>query len=293
MIALYLLDREGTGPSSPGEMPLAHPDTSLVSLFPTPDPRSYLSSRRVLHSSHRPALVPYTDPIVSLASRLLFLPGHLLFPGSSRASASTLTVSLAEKVSFPSSTRGGGSGKSVPSSLFLELQSGQDLRVSAASVTVTAQLSGLRWFMHRYRVLAFLLGTTAFWACEVAAMGAVWGVLGVLVFSTGQRDGGGPKDELPGKPARKRLGGAADGDDMSDTERTFPTTGRQPPLKYESVKQEDDTSVGMAELPLAPGVEADDEDDEGEVGAWRDSGIGTGYSDAASGLRRRGSGKGR
>lgn len=83
-------------------------------------------------------------------------------------------------------------------------------------------------------------------------------------------------------------------EEMSDTERTFPTMGRQPPLKYESssghVKSEGE-GVLMAEIPLPPGVEADDEDDETDGdGGWRDSGIGTSYSDAGaarSGVRKR------
>lgn len=310
MIALYLLDRPGTAtststsPPDSDHQPLA---TTPASLLPTPDPRSYLSTRRVLHTSHRPALIPYTDPIVSLASRLLFLPGHLLFPSSSRASTASLTIPLAEKLSFPSpqqqrqQQQKASSASAVPTFLFLELQSGQDLRVAAATVTVTAQLSGVRWLMHSYRLSAFLAGTAAFWACEVVFMAAAWVILSALLTSaTGDQKppkldtlGGGKPDS-----GRRKI----DEGDMSDTERTFPTTSRAPPLKYESVKEEGvEVDVDMAELPVAPEAEADDEDDEeegdeGEGGVWRDSGIGTSYSDAGAGIgrvRRRASGKGR
>ncbi|OIW25017.1 hypothetical protein CONLIGDRAFT_78232 [Coniochaeta ligniaria NRRL 30616] len=286
MIALHLLDRPGTAISPPAP-DLQHPaDTTPASLFPPPDPRTHLSTRRILHTSHRPALIPYTDPIVSLAYRLLFLPGHILFPSSSRASTTSLTIPLAESLSFPVPK----GPKSVPSSLFLELQSGQSLRVSAASVTITAQLSGLRWLMHTYRVSSFIAGTTAFWGCEVAFMAAAWLALSTIFSGPAESDRT-PKLEA-GEKERKKIAGEYD---MSDTERTFPTTSRAPPLKYESVKEEDVSAVSMAELPVAAGGEADDEDDDGGEG-WRDSGIGTSYSDAGAavgGVRRRASGKGR
>ncbi|KAH8904268.1 hypothetical protein BR93DRAFT_939925 [Coniochaeta sp. PMI_546] len=294
MIALYLLDRPGTATSPPvSDHQLL--DTTPASLFPPPDPRTHLSTRRILHTSHRPTLIPYTDPIVSLASRLLFLPGHVFFPSSSRASTTTLTIPLAEKLSFPLSP----ATTSVPSSLFVELQSGQDLRVASASVTVTAQLSGLRWLMHAYRLPSFLAGTAAFWACEVASMALAWLLLSALLFSGPAADEP-PKIEGGQKTVgNKMVGGAGEQQDMSDTERTFPTSSRAPPLKYESVKEEDAAPVSMAEVPVAAGGEADDEDDQEEEeggDGWRDSGIGTSYSDAGAGVggvRRRTSGKGR
>lgn len=296
MIALYVLDKPGTAAAPPisDNEHTQQQQLSIPSFLPPPDPRSHLSSRRVLHASHRPALIPYTDPLASLFTRLLFLPVQLFFRSSSPSSIS-LTVPLVEHLSFPRS--------SAPSTLFLELQAGQSLRVASTSVTVTAQLSGLRWLMHRYRISAFLAGTTAFWACEVLFMGLAWAVLSTVFFPPVP----GPTTTMGGQPPQQqtplkytRAGSIPDGEGdvpLSDTERTFPTTSRAPPLKYESVvkKEEADlaAAVRMAELPIAAGGDADDEDDEPGQG-WRDSGIGTSYSDAAAGgVRRRASGKGR
>lgn len=284
MIALYILDRPGTAaPPAPDTTGHNQQLTTPVSLFPTPDPAAYLSTRRILHTSLRSALLPYTDPIISLASRLLFLPSHIFFPSSSRASTTTLSIPLVEKLSFPSSK----GARATPSSLFLELQSGQDLRVSSARVTITAQLSGVRWLMHTYRVSAFVAGTAAFWGCEVAFMGLAWAVLSTVLSGTGKEHDHGYKKIGDGKSERKRI----DEGDMSDTERTFPSVGRGPPLKYESVKEESEGETKMVEVPVGPGGEADDEDEDG--GEWRDSGIGTSYSDAGTGsVRKRASGKG-
>lgn len=283
MAVLQLLDKEGTSAEGTQSSASSALITTTVSISPIPNPKAYLATRRVLFTSRRPVLVPYVDPIVSLARRLLFLPGYVLFPSSSSASTVAMSVSLAERVSFPSK-----SGKSLPSSLFLELQSGQDLRVQKTEITVTAQLEGLRWFMYKHYLSAFLLGTAAFWGCEVVFMVVAWVFLGRVVFGTTEIE-----DDM--SPEDNGKGTVKDEEDMSDTERTFPSVGRQPPLKFErQVKTESGEIVELAHVPM-PGAEADDEDE--ELG-WRerDSGIGTSYSDAAGqkgGVRRRTSGRGR
>lgn len=128
-------------------------------------------------------------------------------------------------------------------------------------------------------------------------MTVAYTLLSVFVFS-------GPSSPTPGRdklPWSEQKKIKAE-EELSDTERTFPTTSNQPPLKYESssgvgVKTERRGGEGvvMAELPLAPGVVADDEDEEEEETAgWRDSGIGTSHSDAGtagSGVRKRGVGR--
>ena len=90
-------------------------------------------------------------------------------------------------------------------------------------------------------------------------------------------------------------------DELSETSRTFPTIGRQRPLRYppsressETIKREGDDVFGDTMIqPLQTTVgEADDEDDfedEEALGSgWRDSGIGTGVEEGrAAGIQRR------
>lgn len=65
--------------------------------------------------------------------------------------------------------------------------------------------------------------------------------------------------------------------ELSDTERTFPSSSKQPALKYEvRIKEEELEESDI--LPINPGALADDEEDEEELRA-RDSGIGTSFSD--------------
>lgn len=81
--------------------------------------------------------------------------------------------------------------------------------------------------------------------------------------------------------------------ELSDTPRTFPTYGRQPPLKYEppKVKEEDVEDYFLEESVIQP-LEADDESEDfgGKSGrdSARDSGIGTSFSEAGEkGVSRR------
>jgi hypothetical protein len=80
--------------------------------------------------------------------------------------------------------------------------------------------------------------------------------------------------------------------DLSDTPRTFPTYGRQAPLRYvPMVKEEENEEFIMDETAIQPlTAEADDEDEELEAyRAGRDSGVGTSFSEGGerSGLARR------
>lgn len=88
-------------------------------------------------------------------------------------------------------------------------------------------------------------------------------------------------------------------EDLSDTSRTFPTLGRQMPLRYtgrhETVKRDDgDARVKEEEIERTTGIqpliaEADDEDDEdfGET-LGRDSGLGTSLEEGdRRGVQRR------
>ncbi len=234
----------------------------------------------VLFTSSRPALIPYTDPLVSLASRVLFLAYHVLFPHSEKTQ---LAVPLAEKVSFK---RGGP----LPDRLFLELQAGQDLQVYGAAVALTAQLTGLRYIMYHYWLVSFVVFSTAFWLCEIFFMGLAWITLSLTFGAAPVVRTGGMEPETKGRQAASRI--KPEGEEMSDTERTFPSTSRQMPLKFEGrIKTEESERLSFEEVTpqTGQGAEADDEDD--EDGGFRDSGIGTSYSDGnREGVRRRTSG---
>ena len=251
------------------------------------DPSFYFAGKNIMFTSTRPGLLPYTDPLVSLASRIFFIAYHVLKPHSEYT---TLRINLAENLAFPR-------GAVLPTSVFVEVQAGQSLQVHKASATFAAQLAGLRYFMYYWRVTAFLGFTAAFWVCEVGFMVVTWGLASVLLGGGGKSDGGGAVVKVEeGEQTVKRDNNEEEG--MSPTERTFPSTSKQPPIKYEGrIKQEEGEAQGIA--PDAhPAAEADDEDEddgelEGEGAAYRDSGIGTSYDDNVSreGVKRRVSGR--
>ena len=274
-----------------------------------PDPISHLTHNKILFSSTRAAVIPYIDPLVAQAKRVMFLGYHVLFPEHSEMV--TLEVPLAEKVQFPRrSGRNAATlelvGDGTPTSLLVEVQAGQRLQVYEAGVTITAKLSGLRWFMYHHRIVSFALGTGAFWAAEVVLMVVGWGVggylLGVLMSESGKEGGEQEVKKAKGKRRARIQDGGSTGDGydpehetdeeestMSDTERTFPSRSGAPPLKYEpgSIKseedekrikeEEDEEDDDLYDLPVhLPSVK--------EAGhEFRDSGIGTsGYSDVSS-----------
>ncbi|PNP60358.1 hypothetical protein THARTR1_00382 [Trichoderma harzianum] len=270
MISLYLLDSKIS-------------DTLDVSARKFANDRSDFEQSNVLFTSRRPALIPYVDPVVSLASRILFLLYHLIVPTSQTC---VLNVPVAERVTFPTDS-------AIPSTAYVEVEAGQGIQIYSASLTMTAQLSGLRWLMFHYRLLTFITFTMLFWVCELGFMVVAWAILSALLGTSSS------SMELKSHRNQRRSTTEGmtdsdgydendDGDDASDYPQQFPTYGKQPPLKHEpDVKDEEEPQQPLHEIPIA-GEEADDEEEEGEDKSPRDSGIGTSYSgEGSSSVRKR------
>jgi seipin len=251
--------------------------------------RGGFGETKVLYSSRRPALLPYVDPFISYASRILFLLYHLFAPGSS---TTELVIPLAERVWFPK-------GSKIPGSAYVEVEAGQAIQVYHAALRMTAQLRGLRWLMVHYRISTYLAFTLLFWVCEMVFMGFAWVIYTSIIDAPtdvkGARLEGGWRRAVKDE-AEEETG---EGEESEDRPETFPTYGRQPPLKYEpKMKQETSDEPLLSELPRE-GAEADDEDEDeddevDEYGHKKDSGIGTSYDEEGSGkIRRRRSGRAR
>ncbi|KAI0096372.1 putative adipose-regulatory protein-domain-containing protein [Nemania sp. FL0031] len=157
MVALYALKSAATNPA-------------LAFSPSTADPYLQVTEDNVVFSSRRPVLIPYEDPVVSAASRGLFLLWHMVFARA--ASTLTLSIPMGELVSFANGVR--------PLSVLVDVQAGQTLQVYASRVTLVARLTGARWFMYNHRILAFVVFTGAFWLAEMVAMAVAWLILGWL-----------------------------------------------------------------------------------------------------------------
>lgn len=266
MISLYLLDSKNS-------------DNLDVSARKFANDRSDFEQSNILFTSRRPALIPYVDPVVSLGSRIIFLLYHLIVPTSQTC---VLNVPVAERVTFPTDS-------AIPSTAYVEVEAGQGIQIYSASLTMTAQLSGLRWLMFHYRLLTFITFTMLFWVCELGFMVVAWAILSSLLGTSSS------STELKSHRNQRRstTGGMTDsdgydenddGDDASDYPQQFPTYGKQPPLKHEpDVKDEEEPQQPLHEIPVA-GEEADDEEED----APQDSGIGTSYSgEGSSSVRKR------
>ncbi|KAF6834407.1 seipin domain-containing protein [Colletotrichum musicola] len=271
MVALYLLD---AGAMLPGGDPL-QPHIP-------PEPYGHFDGKSILFSSRRPALMPYQDPLLSTASRVLFMIYHLIFADSQTC---VLTVPMAERVELTKRT-------SLPASAYLEIQSGQSIETYHVSLTLTAQLKGLRWLMYHYRLTTLTAATFLFWTSEILFTALAWLVWSGLLRSDSNVDTQARRDtEFSRSAAQAKREDGSGMDELSDAPRTFPTYGNQAPLRYEpEIKEEPQQNPRLEDIvPL--GGEADDEEEEDARGSYRgDSGIGTSYSEGGSGgIRRRSS----
>ncbi|EFZ02690.2 adipose-regulatory protein [Metarhizium robertsii] len=247
------------------------------------DDRHYLEAKKVLFKARRSALMPYEDPILSVAKRVLFMGYYLLLP---RSQARSLTVELAERVSFDKSAL-------QPTAAFIEIEAGQDIQIYSASLTLTAQLRGLRWLMFHYRLITYMTFTFLFWVCEVLFMCLAWAIWSA---TTTPQDG-------RNKGITFRDG---EGDDIDDEHDDHPdrTAGPVAHARYARIKREPEIKKEEEDeepqrliynIPMGE-AEADDEDgfDDGNIvdgsGNRSDSGIGTSYKEEGSeSLRRRAS----
>ncbi|AEO58997.1 hypothetical protein MYCTH_2306847 [Thermothelomyces thermophilus ATCC 42464] len=287
---------------------------------------SFLASHTIVHTTTRPALIPYVDPLASQATRILLLFYHMLSP---RAAATVhLDVPMAEGLSFPSRRRRPDSAAPpLPESLLLEVQAGQGIQVYDARVTLVARLKGLRGLMYRWKVTAFVVITGAFWAGSMAMLACVFVIVGVKLGDGWE--GGGVKDSAHdseqqasddegGKGGGRRYTKgerAEDGERRSKAGISPSSASDRGEVAEKSVKKEEGSDEGdaMARVPqfeTGHSTEADDEAESEpgkpkkgkgkekevkevkveEVGAEsEDSGIGTSYSGQASkeGIRRR------
>lgn len=280
MVGLLLLGDPDLIPLTNNTTP-RFPQTPSALISPI-DPIAYRTSRPTLHASLRPTGLPYRSPLTTLAAALLRLPYYALYPDAELA---TLTVVMAERLTFPR-------GAPVPRVALVEIQAAGRpyLEVYSAEVTLRSKLGGLRWLMYHYRVTSFVVFTIMFTVIAVWCFLVTFTVGGLVV-----------KALMPAAEAGRKRGEGdwedEDEEDMSDTERTFPSRRGGAVVKFEGkgveVKTEDEEEQD-------PGMEAGDEEEEegvvvGGIMGERDSGIGTSYDDdtGREGARRRVSLKGK
>ena len=279
-----------------------------------------------LGHSRRPAILPYQSPLLSVVHEVVSLPWHTF--GLKDLDSEILSIPMFEQVSFARGSR------NVPVAVKLELQSDQPLQVYSARIVFKARFEGLRYILYNYRILSFLAFTTSFYLVSLTSTSIAWLMISSL-FTTAASE---PKKEHDESKRMKQEDGVpvsnghikkeADNSDqsdesglsvsnLSDSAATFPTLGRQMPLRFPvprtsegrgegsmassrvDVKREPEDERTMEATAIEPlagttGPEAADDEDEEEARGrgWadRDSGVGTSMeSEGAkdSGLQRR------
>jgi seipin len=229
-------------------------------------PSSTSDSAPVLARSRRPAILRYRSLPVEVMHRVSQLPWYLV---GVRHESEKLSIDVFESVNF-----GRGSG-SVPVALRLEVQGSIRMQIYSARAVFRARFRGLRWLMYNHRIISAVFFVGVFWSVEMVFAGIAWvGLVAYLgnAFKTEERESMRIKDDANTEDEEQAF--------LSDTERTFPTLSKQQPLRFRSPevkkeKKEEDPSVevSLQDVPPLTGLEADDEDEDGDY--FLDSGIGT------------------
>ena len=284
-----------------------------------------------LAHSRRSAILSYHSPMLSLANNVVALPWHTF--GFKDLDAEILSTPMFEHVSFARGWR------NIPGAVKLELQSDTTLQVYSAKVLFTARFEGLRYILYNYRILSFLLFTSCFYTVSLTSTSVAWFIISTLLASDNPKTKHKPdstqkeikQDETEGQTSnghiKKEPQPVSDHSsdesglslsNLSDSATTFPTLGRQMPLRFpvpvhrksdsvvsaassKSIKRESDEEKVLEGAAIEP-LAADDEDDEDEASRGRDradrdrdSGIGTSMESEGArdtrGLQRRRSGK--
>ncbi|GAB0131731.1 hypothetical protein EsDP_00000192 [Epichloe bromicola] len=210
-----------------------------------PSVQKYLDSQRILFQSRRPALMPYEDPIISIAKSVLFMGYYIMFP---RSQGRTMTVQLAKRVHFDKTAM-------QPTTALVEIEAGQNIQIYETALTLTAQLRGLRWLMFHYRLLTYVAFTFLFWACEILFMCLAWAVWSSTTASKSSAARGG--DFTDAEDDR------FEDDDYSDRPASSITHGKQADMKKEpriKLEASDEQDRAISDIPMG-GTGADDEED--------------------------------
>ncbi|KAL9636465.1 MAG: hypothetical protein Q9164_002803 [Protoblastenia rupestris] len=280
-------------------------DLALLPSVSPPTLSSYISSASVVATSdpiarsRRPSILTYISALTDTASTLTSLPLYVLGLSSE---SEILTIPMFEGAEFAKGAA------NVPQAAKLIIEADEKMQFYEARLHIIAKLRGLRWMLYNHRILSFLVFTTSFWCSSIVSMSIVWLFLSIYL-STGPdtRRKVVKKEDSDTNDLAIKLEPTPDSEifdptsleDISDTSRTFPTFGRQKPLRYSSSEVDPTPSVkreqredALIQPLVATAAEADDEDDFEDAGvissAWRDSGIGTSLEEERrAGVQRR------
>ena len=222
--------------------------------------------------SRRPAILSYRSWIMEYIYRLTELHWYLL---GLRQETEKLKISMWENVEFPRGWR------NLPATMRLDIQSSDRMQVYSAEAIFKARFRGLRWLMYNHRIISAFVFITGFWTTEMIFAGLAWAALSIYLQPHPQEN---MSEDSSGNAVPIKQESQEGKMNLSDTERTFPTSSRQQPLRYESpnIKQEEYEDAVLLPESSTRATEADDEEDDPEM--YRDSGLGTSLE---SGTNRR------
>lgn len=187
------------------DMTLHHSDYSHNSAGVLMDPKS---KERDLRRSSRPAILPYSSRLTQLAHTLSHLPFHIF--SLHDLDSTTLHIPMFEDLEFK---RG---KQNIPTHIELELRSQPaaafvqspsnptpqlPLQVYSAKVSFQVRFHGFRYWIYNYRVLAFVIFTSLFYAVSISSLAIAWASLATVLHVRQRRH---PDPNLALQPTPKQ-----------------------------------------------------------------------------------------
>jgi seipin len=271
-------------------------DLSLLSRPSATTSTSVLSavlpnSSSTLAHSRRPAILPYQSPLLSITHNIVALPWHTL--GLKDLDADILEVPMFEHMSFPRGWR------NVPGAVKLELQSDQTLQVYSAKVFFKARFEGLRYILYNYRILSLLVFTSCFYMVSLTSTSLAWYAISSFLSSDSPLEKKEPSERkkikqeeddahLSNGHIKKEPQSDQSSDEtglsasnLSDSAATFPTLGRQMPLRFPVPRPSESIAGGASMIPSRADVKKEPEDERVMEATAIESLAATGLSEAA------------
>ncbi|KAI5815757.1 putative adipose-regulatory protein-domain-containing protein [Pyronema omphalodes] len=129
--------------------------------------------RPPLLQTTRPGILPYTSPLFITLKTIFTFP--LLLVGLVKQQIK-LAVSLSESYTFPEAP--------TAASIVLEPR----VEVYKAHLVFEARLTGVRWVMYKFRLVAAVVAVIGFWLVQMFGVAVAWWVVGAWLGRRGERE---------------------------------------------------------------------------------------------------------
>ncbi|CCX12484.1 Similar to Seipin homolog; acc. no. O14119 [Pyronema omphalodes CBS 100304] len=147
--------------------------SSLLDSITPEAPDATPAIRAPLLQTTRPGILPYASPLLQTIKTLFTSP--LLLVGIVKQQTK-LAISLSESYTFPEAP--------TVASVVLEPR----VEVYKANLVFEARLTGVRWVMYKFRLVAAVVAVVGFWLVQMLGVAVAWWIVGSWLGRRGERE---------------------------------------------------------------------------------------------------------